>query len=355
LGDRPKEQGPARGQGFKIGVILMTPILLIAGWVSVKMIVEEDAPKQKVASESITKETKPTTSTAQSTPLTPEQVVPGEGSVNWNMIATSVVYVDGTNDADCPWAGSGTIVGDGSYVLTNAHVAIQEDGITPCKLAVGIISSVDDAPQTFYWAIAVEFDNELDLAVLRILDNYGVPTVIAEAQPMELFAIDPRLGDELTVIGFPGMGGSTTTLTSGNYAGLSDDSPPFFKTSAIINHGNSGGATFDKSGNFIGVPTAAVSDSQGDISNSLGLIRPLKYAIPMLDKSQGDQPAELNFGITTDVEPSDSVAYIEELDPRFDTCGEANSNGYGPYVSGIDPEYDWYRDRDGDGIVCERR
>ena len=69
-----------------------------------------------------------------------------------------------------------------------------------------------------------------------------------------------------------------------------------------------------------------------------------------------------NFGFSGDCErqivesiPSDSVAYIEELDPRFDTCGEANSNGYGPYVSGIDPEYDWYRDRDGDGIVCERR
>lgn len=69
-----------------------------------------------------------------------------------------------------------------------------------------------------------------------------------------------------------------------------------------------------------------------------------------------------NFGYSGDCEgqyvesfPSDSVAYIEELDPRFDTCGEANSHGYGPYVSGLDPEYDWYRDRDGDGIVCERR
>ena len=69
-----------------------------------------------------------------------------------------------------------------------------------------------------------------------------------------------------------------------------------------------------------------------------------------------------NFGFSGDCEgqfvgsiPSDSVVYVEELDPRFDTCREANSNGYGSYVSGIDPEYDWYRDRDGDGIVCERR
>ncbi|BCJ46293.1 hypothetical protein GCM10010168_52440 [Actinoplanes ianthinogenes] len=40
-------------------------------------------------------------------------------------------------------------------------------------------------------------------------------------------------------------------------------------------------------------------------------------------------------------------------DPRFRTCAEANANGYGPYREGVDPEYDWYQDRDGDGEVCE--
>jgi hypothetical protein len=42
------------------------------------------------------------------------------------------------------------------------------------------------------------------------------------------------------------------------------------------------------------------------------------------------------------------------LDPQFDTCGEANDAGYGPYYMGKDPEYDWYYDRDDDGIVCEQ-
>jgi hypothetical protein len=40
-------------------------------------------------------------------------------------------------------------------------------------------------------------------------------------------------------------------------------------------------------------------------------------------------------------------------DPRFGTCAEARANGYGPYYRGQDPEYDWYRDADGDGVVCE--
>ena len=42
------------------------------------------------------------------------------------------------------------------------------------------------------------------------------------------------------------------------------------------------------------------------------------------------------------------------VDPRFGTCREANAAGYGPYRRGADPEYDWYQDRDNDGLACER-
>ena len=41
------------------------------------------------------------------------------------------------------------------------------------------------------------------------------------------------------------------------------------------------------------------------------------------------------------------------LDPQFGTCGEAIDAGYGPYSRGEDLEYDWYRDADSDGVVCE--
>jgi hypothetical protein len=44
-----------------------------------------------------------------------------------------------------------------------------------------------------------------------------------------------------------------------------------------------------------------------------------------------------------------------KTDPRFDTCREANAHGYQDYRQGIDPEYDWYQDRDDDGVVCEPR
>ncbi|HET9499682.1 MAG TPA: excalibur calcium-binding domain-containing protein [Marmoricola sp.] len=40
-------------------------------------------------------------------------------------------------------------------------------------------------------------------------------------------------------------------------------------------------------------------------------------------------------------------------DPRYSTCTEAKSRGYGPYYRSRDAEYYWYDDRDNDGIVCE--
>lgn len=41
------------------------------------------------------------------------------------------------------------------------------------------------------------------------------------------------------------------------------------------------------------------------------------------------------------------------VDQDFGTCKNAKANGYGPYIRGVDPEYNFYRDGDGDGMVCE--
>lgn len=55
--------------------------------------------------------------------------------------------------------------------------------------------------------------------------------------------------------------------------------------------------------------------------------------------------------------PRSTVAIVtsteQRLDPRFDTCKLARGSGYGPYSRGVDPEYGWYPDVDGDGVVCD--
>lgn len=50
---------------------------------------------------------------------------------------------------------------------------------------------------------------------------------------------------------------------------------------------------------------------------------------------------------------SNGAASNAASDPRFGTCGEAMSAGFGPYSKGSDAEYSWYVDRDKDGVVCE--
>jgi len=54
------------------------------------------------------------------------------------------------------------------------------------------------------------------------------------------------------------------------------------------------------------------------------------------------------------VAPAPAPAPAAETDPQFDTCKDAKAAGYGPYVQGVDPEYDWYRDSDHDGTNCEK-
>ncbi|WP_199536885.1 excalibur calcium-binding domain-containing protein [Spongiactinospora gelatinilytica] len=60
----------------------------------------------------------------------------------------------------------------------------------------------------------------------------------------------------------------------------------------------------------------------------------------------------------SDQQPSDQqpqsapVGLRTESHPRYATCEEANAHGYGNYRKDEHPEYKWYVDRDGDGVVC---
>ncbi|WP_200809856.1 DUF1524 domain-containing protein [Demequina sp. NBRC 110054] len=47
-----------------------------------------------------------------------------------------------------------------------------------------------------------------------------------------------------------------------------------------------------------------------------------------------------------------TTAADDDVDERYPYCKDLPS-GYGPYYEGKDPEYEWYTDRDGDGVVCE--
>jgi len=266
----------------------------------------------------------------------------------WDRVAKSVVFVDASQDPECSKSGSGTIIGDGSYILTNEHVAMYDDGSQPCIVSIWIAESIEATPNVGYFTEVVASDRNLDLAILRVVDEFGNPTVVNEAPPINFSNTTPVFGETITVLGYPGLGGTKITLSRGTFAGLDDSEPPFYKTDAMMNSGNSGGGAFNSVGELVGVATAVNFDEKAS-ATAVGLVRPVTDALSLFEQARS---VEVRF-----LEPQIGDEYPAEAysdtDPRFATCREAKSHGYGPYVSGIDPEYDWYIDRDSDGYVCE--
>lgn len=270
---------------------------------------------------------------------------------NWNEIARSIVRIDASLDPNCPWSGSGTVIGDGSFILTSAHVAMTEFDVRPCLVTVEVLTDVDQEPDTFYVARAVAWDIAIDVAVLRVLDSNGAPVVIAESQPIAISERTPDLGERITTLSFPAQGGRTITLSAGEYSGMSDDSPPFYKTTAALDSGGSGGGAFLSDGSLVGILTAVTVPTGEEIDSMLGLIRPVALTRSLIQTAFASEvlPPETESSFTG----GGGGEIASSSDPKFDSCREAKRNGYGPYYYGINEEYDWYQDRDSDGVVCE--
>jgi len=143
--------------------------------------------------------------------------------------------------------GSGVIVSDTGYVLTNHHVVEAVDQI---EVALADSRKVP--------ARIVGTDPETDLAVLKI-DVKGLPSItFAHADRL-------RVGDVVLAIGNPFGVGQTVTL--GIVSGLGRSHlgiatfENFIQTDAAINQGNSGGALVDTRGNLVGINTAILSET----------------------------------------------------------------------------------------------
>jgi len=282
------------------------------------------------------------------------------GDVDWDKLSKSVVFIEAMSP--CDWRGSGTIVLDGSYILTNQHVA--SDG--ECELKIGLTRGLDSSPEVKYFAEVLVSDKSLDLAVLRLVDSYGAPLKISGYDPVTIDYGQPPLGSQLATLGYPALGsyeaGMTITFTSGTFSGIDYTDGEFFKTDAQMRGGVSGGAAFNSKGLFIGIPTAGLIEEESGAPVGINLIRPVKFARALLEQAEANSSGGAKkidgSGSTeiTDSTSDGSGSYDNgySTDPRFGTCKEAISNGYGPYYSEIDVEYGWYNDRDNDGIVCER-
>jgi serine protease Do len=173
-------------------------------------------------------------------------------------------------------AGTGFIFASDGYVATNNHVIADAEEVT--------VTMYDGREFT---AEVIGTDPDTDLAVLKIDADEDLPFVtFADSDSV-------RVGDPVVAIGNPFGLGSTVTagiVSAQNRvigAGRFDD---FMQIDAPINHGNSGGPTFNLEGKVVGVNTAIQSPTGGNVG--IGFAIPADLASEILADLQDDGQVE---------------------------------------------------------------
>ena len=177
--------------------------------------------------------------------------------------------------------GSGFILTENGYVVTNAHVV---EGASSIKVST---HSGEDLK-----AKLVGTDTTNDVAVLKV-EAENLPAVTVGSSDNLI------VGDQVVAIGNP-LGELTSTMTVGYVSAKDRDvntdgtTINMIQTDAAINSGNSGGPLFNMKGEVVGITTAKYSgaSSSGASIESIGFAIPIDDVIGMLDDL-------MNFGYVT--------------------------------------------------------
>ena len=197
--------------------------------------------------------------------LTPAQVYAQckKGVVAINNQQTTNIWGQVSETAS---SGSGFIISENGYIVTNYHVA---EGAT--KLTVILYDGTE------YDAKLVGYEASFDLAVLKV-EATGLPFVKMGSSN------DLIVGDQVVAIGNP-LGELTNSLTVG-YVSAKDrlvstesGNINMLQTDAAINSGNSGGPLFNMKGEVIGITSAKYTGT----TSSGAVIEGIGFAIPMDD------------------------------------------------------------------------
>lgn len=177
--------------------------------------------------------------------------------------------------------GSGVIISENGYILTNAHVVGNKYSNCYVTLENG----------KNYTASVVWEDSNIDLAIIKILANgldvidLGDSDKICIAE--DVYAIGNPIGYEFQ-----------RTVTKGIISGInrtikieneveSQYMEDLIQTDATINEGNSGGALINDDGKLIGINTVKLSDVDG-----IGFAVPINIVKPIIEKLMKDKVFE---------------------------------------------------------------
>jgi serine protease DegS len=164
--------------------------------------------------------------------------------------------------------GSGVIISNDGYIITNQHVIDGADEI--------LISLPDGRGSQ---AVLIGEDKETDIAILQIPISGLSRIKLAPDQPV-------RVGDVVLAIGNPLNVGQTVTMgiisaTGRNRIGL-NTFENFIQTDAAINPGNSGGALVNANGELIGINTAIFNQASG--TQGIGFAIPTSISLDIMQQ-----------------------------------------------------------------------
>lgn len=210
-------------------------------------------------------------------------------AITQNQIDAEVQIVC-TDGAGSWFSGSGTIIDPKGIILTNRHVI---EGAYKNTCFIGFIRSISQEPdfgtEGNYNLAEVKYyttTDDMDAAILY-LDN-PVNKNYTYVNIWDANSDSLKFGDKVEAIGFPSIGGSTVTYTSGDFSGFGSSfngTTNYIKTTIPLEYGNSGGAAYNSSNQFIGIPTMAII---GDI-NSLSYILSINSIKSWLYSFLGDK------------------------------------------------------------------
>ncbi len=162
-------------------------------------------------------------------------------------------------------SGSGFIISQDGYILTNHHVIEDSNAIT--------VTFYDGSSKD---AKLIGYDASNDIAVLKVEAEGLTPVILGDSDNL-------NVGDTVLAIGNP-LGELTFSLTVGAVSALEREittstgvTMDLMQTDCAINSGNSGGALFNLYGEVIGITNAKYSSS----SSSEASIDNIGFAIPL--------------------------------------------------------------------------
>ena len=243
--------------------------------------------------------------------------------------------------------GSGVVIAEGGYVLTNYHVI--EDG-NAFQVLMPSGDKVD--------ASIVGTDSNLDLAVLQVSEQADtlVPVTIGSSSAM-------KVGSTVVAIGNPGGEILANTVTQGIISALERSSMSgsnttrnvdYIQHDAPINSGNSGGGLFDYQGNLIGINTLKYRGSYYSSGSyeGLGFAIPVETAYPIAQQLiQYGKVIRPQIGVTVrDYEGPDEP--MNDYAPASILVASVNENG--PAAQAGMKQYDFITAIDGQRVTTKR-